>query len=91
MNDVIYRHDAIDAVDAIGHIATMSDGDKCIRRSAVKYTLSMLPSAQPEPSIPLSWIEEHIKWLKSLDNEFANLAAIHISVMVKKWRSEQDE
>ena len=48
MNDVIYRHDAIDAVDAIGHIATMSDGDKCIRRSAVKYTLSMLPSAQPK-------------------------------------------
>ena len=50
-----------------------------------------LPPAQPEPSIPLSWIEEYIEWLKSLDNEFVNLAAAHISVMVKKWRDEQNE
>ena len=49
MDDLISRQAAIGAVDAIGHIATMPDGDKCIRRSAVKYTLSMLPSAQPEP------------------------------------------
>ena len=48
MDDVISRRVAIDAVETIGHIATMPDGDKCIRRSAVKYTLSMLPSAQPE-------------------------------------------
>ena len=46
MSEMIERQAAIDAVDAIGHIATMPDGDKCIRRSAVKYTLSMLPSAQ---------------------------------------------
>ena len=46
--DTISRQAAIDALDAIGHIATMPDGDKCIRRSAVKYTLSMLPSAPPE-------------------------------------------
>ena len=48
MDDLISRQAAIDAVDAIGHIATMPDGDKCVRRSAVKYTLSMLPSAQPK-------------------------------------------
>jgi hypothetical protein len=48
MDDAISRQVAIDAVETIGHIATMPDGDKCIRRSAVKYTLSMLPSAQPE-------------------------------------------
>ena len=48
MSDLISRQAAIDAVDVIGHIATMPDGDKCVRRSAVKYTLSMLPSAQPE-------------------------------------------
>jgi len=48
MDDVISRRVAIDAVETIGHIATMPDGDKCIRRSAVKYTLSMLPSAQTE-------------------------------------------
>ena len=48
MSDLIERQIALNAVDTIGHIATMPDGDKCIRRSAVKYTLSMLPSAQPE-------------------------------------------
>ena len=53
--DLIERHVALNAVDTIGHIATMPDGDKCIRRSAVKYTLSMLPPAQPEQRwIPVS-------------------------------------
>ena len=49
--DTIYRQAAINAVDAIRHIAsiTMSDGDKCIRKSTAKYVLSILPSAQPEP------------------------------------------
>ena len=46
---------------------------------------------QPEPAIPLSWIEKYIEWLKSFDNKFANLEGAHISVMVKKWRDEQDE
>ena len=55
MSDLIERQIALNAVDAIGHIATMPDGDKCIRRSAVKYTLSMLPPAQPEQKwIPVS-------------------------------------
>ena len=53
--------------------------------------IDALPTVQPEPSIPLSWIEKYIEWLKSLDNEFANLESAHISVMVKKWRDEQDE
>ena len=53
--------------------------------------IDALPSVQPEPSIPLSWIEEYIERLKSLDNEFVNLAAAHISVMVKKWRNEQND
>ena len=44
--DLIQRKVAIEAVDTIGHIATTADGDKCIRGSAVKYVLSMLPSAQ---------------------------------------------
>ena len=46
--DANSRQAAIDAVDAIGHIATLPDGDEVIRKSAVKYTLSMLPPAQPE-------------------------------------------
>ena len=54
-------------------------------------TVSTMPSVQSEPAIPLSWIEKYIEWLKSFDNEFANLEGAHISVMVKKWRDEQDE
>ena len=46
--------------------------------------------AQPEPAIPLSWIEEYIEWIKSVDNEFTSLEAAHISVMVKKWRDEKN-
>ena len=53
--------------------------------------ITVLPSVQPEPSIPLSWVEKYIEWLKRFDNEFANLEAAHISVMVKKWRDEQNE
>ena len=50
-----------------------------------------LPSAQPEPAIPLSWIEAQIEWLKSLDNDFSTLTAVQISAMVNKWKEEQDE
>ena len=64
MSDLIERQIALNAVDAIGHIATMPDGDKCIRRSAVKYTLYMLPSAQPEQKIYHSMSEEEFEaWL----------------------------
>ena len=50
-----------------------------------------LMEAQPEPSIPLQWIEAHIEWLKSLDNAFATLTAKQISAMVNKWKDEQDD
>ena len=64
MDDVISRRVAIDAVETIGHIATMPDGDKCIRRSAVKYTLSMLPSAQPERTVYENMSDEQFEeWL----------------------------
>ena len=94
MNDIIYRQTAINTlcskctVDKPETCSTIQKGDNWCEEV---YILQRVPSAQPEPSIPLSWINEHIEWLKSLDNEFANLAATHISVMVKKWRSEQDE
>ncbi len=63
----------------------------CYLGSPCEYQNPDVVISQPEPSISLSWIKEHIEWLKSLDNEFANLAAAHISVMVKKWRGEQDD
>ena len=73
------------------------DRDDCFKLSdetRKKWTdeiIKALPTIQPEPSIPLSWIENEIKWLKSLDNTFSEITALQISVMVKKWRDEQNE
>ena len=50
-----------------------------------------LPTIQPEPAIPLSWIEKHIRVAKRSDNEFAKLVVGYISIMLKKWRGEQNE
>ena len=59
--------------------------------TAVVINLRKLPSAQPEPAIPLQWIETQIEWLKSMDNAFSTLTAGQISAMVNKWEDEQDE
>ena len=80
MDDLISRRAAIDAVEK-----------NACNTQRIMDAVNNLPPAQLEPAIPLSWIEKHIEWLKSLDNEFVNLAAAHISVMVKKWRDEQNE
>lgn len=50
-----------------------------------------LPSAQPEPAIPLSWIEGQIGWLKGLDNAFSTLTAEQILAIMNKWKDEQNE
>ena len=75
-SDTISRQQEIDALDCI---------------SGVEEVLRSLPTVQPEPAIPLSWIENEIKLLKSLDNTFSEITALQISVMVKKWRNEQNE
>lgn len=49
-----------------------------------------LPSAQSEPSIPISWIEEQIKRIKSMDNAFAKLTAMNIETLLKRWQDESD-
>lgn len=76
----------LDVSDWILHrifVQNMSDIDR--------QTILNLPPVQPEHAIPLSWIEGHIKWLKSLDNAFSTLIAAQISVMVNKWKDEHNE
>ena len=75
MSDLISRQAAIDAVGV---------------NTWAGARIMQLPPAQPEPAIPLSWIENHIAWLKSLDNAFSTLTAGQISAMVNKWKGEQD-
>jgi len=80
-SDAVSRQAAIDAINkSLSRVFTEPCGEQILKG---------VLSAQPEPSIPLSWIEKYIEWLKSFDNEFVNLAAAHISVMVKKWRDEK--
>lgn len=82
-----------DAVNKIKNASfTGSDGldyvETLVALDALKLANSS--SAQPEPAIPLSWINKEVEWLKSLDNSFAALTAGQISVMVKTWKDEQD-
>lgn len=51
------------------------------------YAIKQLEEVE---AIPVEWIEEHIKWLKSLDNAFSNMTAMNIEVMLKKWREERE-
>ena len=47
--DAVSREVAIDAVQSIERLATMTDNDAVVRMSAVEYVLYRLPSVQPEP------------------------------------------
>lgn len=90
MNDDTISRQA--AIDAINHICPVDTEYDCtlLDRVDVRCVLSDLPSAQPEPAIPLQWIEAQIEWLKSLDNAFSTLTAGQISAMVNKWKDGQD-
>ena len=85
MSDTISRQAAIDAT-----WFEPSYTDPLNVLTEVRDRLKALPSAQPEPAIPLQWIEAQIEWLKSLDNAFSTLTAGQISAMVNKWEDEQD-
>lgn len=90
-SDMISRQAAIDELPYLLDYDGLKGENGFVSKRLVRKMLKELPPAQPEPSILLSWVEKYIEWLKSLDNEFANLAAAHISVMVKKWRDEPNE
>jgi hypothetical protein len=67
-----------------------TEHDYCFPCREILKRIDNQPSAQPEPAIPLQWIEARIEWLKSLDNAFSTLTAVQISAMVNKWKDEQD-
>ena len=85
--DTISRQAALDMASTIQ--TDDSSGNEILDVVEVD-DIKALPSAQPEPAIPLQWIEAQIKWLKSLDNAFSTLTAGQISAMVNKWKDEQD-
>lgn len=86
VGDMVSRQKAIDAL--CRRCDLVSDDEPCTKKCNDIKILKMLPSTQPEPSIPISWIEKQIDWLKSIDNEFSKITAMNISTLVKKWRKE---
>ena len=89
--DLISRQEAIDALRKMQTYKMFSGDDMLLIDQAGAMTeLMLLPPAEPEPAIPLQWIEAQIEWLKSLDNAFSTLTAGQISAMVNKWKDEQD-
>ena len=84
MDDLISRQAVIDAV------ADALKGVFIEYQDIAEKLIGKLPSAQPEPAIPLSWIEGQIEWLRSLDDAFASMTAGQISAMVEKWKGEQE-
>ena len=75
----VYKQTAIDAMECIS--------DSLCEGQAID-ALCELPSADV---ISVSWIEEQIKRLKEMDNEFASLAAVNISSLLRKWRDEVND
>lgn len=67
--------------------------DEDIKRleAEVEKTRQEVECAEPEDSIPISWIEKEIDWLNNTDNCFAKLTATNISAMVKRWKEKKDE
>ena len=49
------------------------------------------PSAQPEPAIPISWIEEEIERLESRKNCLTVIDVAQLKAHIKRWESEQNE
>ncbi len=83
MSDPIERQDAIDVVKRLM-------GDYELSRT-VQTGLYILPSAQPEPAIPISWLEKEIEHLESYENSFAVLDAMQLKALIKRWESEQND
>ena len=93
MSDLIERQAAIEAMlqlerdDEESYGASIPEGFDGAR--AVE-ALKEIPSAQPEPSIPISWIKKRIDWLTRLDNAFSSLSANTLDVMVKQYEEEHE-
>lgn len=94
MDVLIYKQDAIDALGEEPEVWSGNDEYAQGLNNQWHYDVNAIkavPPTQPEPAIPLQWIEGQIEWLKSLDNAFSTLTAGQISAMVNKWKGEQDE
>ena len=91
MNELIERQAAIDAAEKI--IERDTSGNNAVVNAMIAWSeyIRALPPAQPEPSIPVAWIERKIEWLNNMDNYFAELTANIIKTMLNEWRKGQTD
>lgn len=87
MRDPIERQAAIDVLDK-NHILGQGLLNDILDHIADE--ISALPSAQPEPAIPISWLMKGIERLESYENSFAVLDAMQLKALIKRWRGEQE-
>ena len=78
----LYPIDDITSEDEAGYNRAINDVQKMVLH---------LPSVQPEAAIPITWLEKHIEWLRSFDNDIATFTAGNIIGTIAKWRGEQDD
>ena len=84
--DAISRQAAIDAINS--HFGFNIEEEY---GSAVQEVINGLPSAQPEPAIPISWLMEEIKRLESRKNCLTVIDVAQLKAHIKRWESEQNE
>ena len=77
MTDLISRQAAIELIERMKPFHQDADD-----------ILEMMDNMPPADVIPISWIEEQIKWLRGTGNAFAQLTAVNISSLLKTWRDE---
>lgn len=85
MEDLVKRQTILDALDEIE--SEVADGEG-FRYEKWRQYFCNLPPAQPEPAIPLQWIEAEIELMKSLNNAYATSRAQHLSAIVNMWRDK---
>ena len=92
MDDLISRREAIDRINKQReHLQPDIYPQDKIGDTAYRICaefIARLPSAQPD-GIPFEWIDKHLEWLASCDNDFAQLAKVSIKAMVELWKKDR--
>lgn len=87
--DLIDRRQAIDKFEPWLKVEGYSEGERNMLK-AVLYELTVMPSAQPEEAIPVSWIEAKIERFMMAGDAFSGLTASIIRVILNEWEKEQE-
>ena len=89
MRDLISRQAAVEAARKCS-VKEVTPDYMLIDKAEIMTELMMLPPAQSEEAIPVSWIEARIKRFMMTGDAFSGLTASIIRVMLNEWKREQE-